>query len=340
MPNDIASLPAAAGTWHAPADQLTHALAAPVLATLTELGVIAVRGADAVSFLQGQLTNDSAGLDATRVQLTGYCSPKGRLIAVFDQWRDGADVCLQLPAEILPPVMKRLSMFVLRSKAKLEDASSAWTSFGLLGPGSAALVAQAFGSAPALDATAVVDGIRISRLPDGTRATERFVLRAPAAQADALRDRLAAARAVTSDVWWWSQIDAGRPTVVAATQEQFVPQTINLEVLGGVNFKKGCYPGQEVVARSQYRGKLRRRMSLAHTDAQTHAGADLYAVGEAAPVGQVVLAAAAPGGGMDLLFQCPLDRPLIEDRLLRLGGADGAPLVVRPLPYPIIDVTA
>ncbi len=340
MSVDTVIASAAAGTWHAPLDELSSALQGPVLAQIDDLGVIDVSGADAISFLQGQLTNDTAGLDAQRVQLTAYCTAKGRLIAVFDQWRDGDVICLQLPREILAPVMKKLSMYVLRAKVRLTDASARWVSFGLLGPGSEALVAQVFGAAPAPGASLLVDAVRITRLADGARARERFVLRTTAEHAQALRGRLAGARAVDGGVWWWSQIDAAQPTVVAATQEAFVPQTINLEVLGGVNFKKGCYPGQEVVARSQYRGNLRRRMSVAHTTQPTQAGADVFALDEAEPVGQIVLAASAPGGGTDVLLQCPMDRPLIEQALLRIGGPQGALLDVRSLPYTIVDVTA
>lgn len=340
MSADTLTAPASAGSWQASTDELSRALQGLVLAQVTDLGVIEASGADAISFLQGQLTNDTSGLDAQRVQLTGYCTAKGRLIAVFDQWRDGDVICLQLPQEILAPVMKKLSMYVLRAKAKLVDASSRWVTFGLLGPGTEALLTQAFAAAPAPGATRVADSVRLTRLADGSRARERFVLRCPAEQAPSVRERLAAARSVDGGVWWWSQIDAGYPTVVAATQEAFVPQTINLEVLGGVNFKKGCYPGQEVVARSQYRGNLRRRMSVAHCAASTHAGADVFALDEAEPVGQIVLAATAPGGGTDVLLQCPMDRPLIEQALLRLGGPQGTPLDVRPLPYAIVDVTA
>lgn len=340
MPVDTVIACPAAGTWHATPDDLASALRAPVLAPIDDLGVIEVSGADAMSFLQGQLTNDTAGLDAQRVQLTAYCTAKGRLIAVFDQWREGEVICLQLPREILPPVMKKLGMYVLRAKAKLEDASARWVTFGLLGPGSEAMVAQAFGGAPAAGASRAVDGVRITRLADGARARERYMLRTSAQSAEALRVKLSSPPRVGGGVWWWSQIDAAHPTVVAATQEAFVPQTINLEVLGGVNFKKGCYPGQEVVARSQYRGNLRRRMSVAHTAVPTQAGADVFALDEVEPVGQIVLAADAPGGGTDVLLQCPMDRPLIEQALLRVGGPQGALLEVRPLPYTIVDVTA
>jgi hypothetical protein len=127
------------------------------------------------------------------------------------------------------------------------------------------------------------------------------------------------------------------PTVFAATQEKFVPQMINYEVIGGVSFTKGCYPGQEVVARSQYRGKLKRRMHLAHCTEAAVPGADVFADGEAEPAGTVVMAAGAPGGGCDLLFECPLEK---AEAPLRLAGEGGARLELRPLPYELVDVTA
>jgi folate-binding protein YgfZ len=335
-PETLTPALSAAGTWHAPRDELAHALRAPALAAIEELGVVGVSGADAIPFLQAQLTNDTQGLDEERVQLSGYCTAKGRLLAVFDQWREADAVCLQLPREILAPVMKRLAMFVLRAKARLEDTSSAWATLGLVGPGSAQLIEQVFRTSPDAGASVKSDGVRIARLADGTQARERFVLRMAAEAAAPVRARLAAARLVGSGVWWWSQVDAAHPTVVAATQEAFVPQMINLEVLGGVNFKKGCYPGQEVVARSQYLGKLRRRMSLGHVAADdVTAGGDVWFAGQDAPAGKVVLAAAAPAGGMDVLIECPVDR--LDQQSLHVGGV---PLALRPLPYTLFDVTA
>jgi len=328
------------GAWRADDAQLAVSLRGPVLAQLDELGVIAVQGADAISFLQGQLTNDTAGLAPDNVQLSGYCTAKGRLLAVFEQWRDGATVCLQLPADLVAPLIKRLSMFVLRSKVQLADASAQWRSIGLCGPGSAELVERAFGCRLAAGASCLSGEVRISRLGDGTRARERFLLRCHSEHALEVEALLAAATPVASGVWWWSEVDAARPRVFAATQDAFVPQMINLEVLGGVNFRKGCYPGQEVVARSQYLGKLRRRMSLGHLDAggeatAAGAGADVHADGEAEPIGRVVMAAQAPGGGIDVLFECPVDR--LDSLRLRVGDS---PLVLRSLPYELIDVTA
>jgi folate-binding protein YgfZ len=302
-----------------------------VQARLDEFGVIEVSGADAVAFLQSQLTNDIAALGADAAQLGGYCTAKGRLLAVFTAWREHDTVYLQLPREILPAVLKRLSMFVLRAKAKVRDASTDWRCSALFGAGSAAAVHELYGiSALSPWRAATVGEARLVRLPDAPRAGARYLRLARTASAEPAR-----AAEVSAAAWWWTQVDAAIPDVFAATQEAFVPQMINLEVLGGVSFRKGCYPGQEVVARSQYLGKLRRRMNAAHVAAQPQIGADIVD-GDGTAVGKIVLAAAAPGGGTDLLFECPVDRLAGV-----LQAADGAArLTVRALPYELHDVTA
>lgn len=317
--------------WHAPRADLDAARNGAVRARLPELGVIAAQGPEAAAFLQAQLTNNSAGA-AHQIIRNGYCTPKGRLLAVFDHWSEGDTHCLQLPREILAPLLKRLSMYVLRAKVKLTDASAQWQSEGLLGPGAAQALERAGLPVPDVGATVQHGALRIWHLPDGSGSAERFLLIYPHAQAPLLPS----VREVDAGVWWWSQIDAGLPTVLAATQEKFVPQMINLEVLGGVDFRKGCYPGQEVVARSQYLGKLRRRMHLAHVDADAAAGADVFAHEQTQPVGSVVLAAHAPGGGVDVLLECTEDALSLP---LHLGHAAQS-LQLRPLPYAITDVTA
>lgn len=332
------STPSSGGTWSCERDLVAACLSQPVLATIDELGVIAVDGGDAANFLHSQLTNDVTGLDVRKVQLNGYCSPKGRLYAVFNQWRDADAIYLQLPREVLPAVMKRLSMFVLRAKARLRDASHEWKTLALLGPGSTAALRAGAGEVPGDDGVLVrADGSRLVRLPAAPQVAERYLMLAPAAAPLAEDAPLVGLKRVPSAVFWWSQIDAAIPNVFAATQEKFVPQMINLEVLGGVNFKKGCYPGQEVVARSQYLGKLRRRMQIGHTDAEARAGADIYAADTAEPIGTIVMAASAPQGGMDLLFECPAERAAGP---LHLASSSGPALIPRPLPYALVDVTA
>jgi folate-binding protein YgfZ len=165
---------------------------------------------------------------------------------------------------------------------------------------------------------------------------ERFLVLA-AAGAQPLPAGIAELPAVASGAFWWSEIDAGVPTVFASTQEKFVPQMINFELVGGVSFSKGCYPGQEVVARSQYRGRLKRRMQLAHCAAAAPAGADVFSAGDAEAAGTVVMAATAPDGGFDLLLECPLEK---AEAALHLGAPGGPLLELRALPYEIVDVTA
>lgn len=326
------------GAWSCAPEIVAACLTRPVAASLDELGVIAVEGADAVPFLQAQLTNDVASLDLLRVQLNGYCTAKGRLLAVFNNWRTADSIFLQLPREILPAVLKRLSMFVLRAKARLRDASAEWSTVGVIGPGSASALADLDCSAPDRDdCTTSPQRVRIARLPPSPQVDERFLLLLPAASALRAREQMAALESVPSAVFWWTQVDAAIPNVFAATQEKFVPQMINLEILGGVNFKKGCYPGQEVVARSQYLGKLRRRMQIGHADAATHAGADVFAAGSTEPIGTIVMAASAPHSGTDVLFECPAERAA---GALHLDSSSGPVLVPRPLPYALVDVTA
>jgi len=337
MPTDT-TLTATSGTWLAERDLVRAAGLAPVLAQLDELGVIAAHGPEAVAFLQTQLTNDLEHLVVGQMQMNGYCTPKGRLLAVVDCWRNAESVFLQLPREILPAVLKRLSMYVLRARVKLVDASADWACRAVLGPGAASTLARAGLSPPEVGQTHLTGTTLVARLRDSPRIPERFVVLTPRADAQAMQDRLRALRVVDAAAWWWSQIDAGIANVFAATQEKFVPQMINLEVLGGVSFKKGCYPGQEIVARSQYLGKLRRRMAIAHVNGETRAGADIYAQRDGKAVGTVVMAASAPDGGMDVLFEAPVDRT--TDAVLLVNAQDGPRLDTRPLPYALFDPTA
>jgi folate-binding protein YgfZ len=320
------------------APDAARALREPVIVPLPELGVLAVSGVDATAFLQAQLTSDVAQLAPDAMRLNGYCTAKGRLLATFHQWRSGDEVLLRLPREILPAIQKRLSMFVLRAKARIVDASEQWTTHGLLGPGVAALAEREEVALPSAPWSGALTGdLRIDRVPGSVRLPDRFIL--TARSSDALPAWCADLPRAAASTWWWSEIDAAVPTVFAATQERFVPQMINFEVLGGVSFKKGCYPGQEVVARSQYLGKLRRRMQRGHVDvAGIATGDDVYHSDGAQPVGTVVMAAPAPGGGTDLLFEVPTDR--LDTGTLKVGSPDGAPVVAGGLPYELFDPTA
>jgi hypothetical protein len=329
--------PAAGGCWTFDPAEADAPLRGAVRALLADLGVITVTGEDAARFLHGQLTNDVEHLAADRLALNGYCTAQGRLLATFRVWRDGQAIHLLLPRELLPGVLKRLSMFVLRAKARLVDATPGWRAWAVFGNGAEAKLRALGGTAPAAPGECVQSAAaRVARLHGSARVPERFLVLAPAVEAEPVAAGLADLRTVGSGAFWWSEIDAGVPTVFAATRERFVPQMINFEVIGGVSFSKGCYPGQEVVARSQYRGKLKRRMQLAHGGVAVPAGADVFAEGDAEAVGTVVMAATAPGGGIDVLFECPQEKTAVP---LHLGAADGPRLELRTLPYELVDVT-
>lgn len=306
-----------------------------VVCTPAGLGLVRVAGDDAASFLHTQLTNAVEDLAPGAARLAGYCSPKGRLLATFLMWRDADGIVLQLSAEIQPAVQKRLSMFVLRAKAKLSDITPTHAIVGVAGAGAAQALAAAGLPAPqAPFAVDSADGVSVIRLPDGA-GQPRWQIVLPTGRADAVRAALSATlQGAAPALWDWLEVQSGLPRIVAATQEQFVPQMINFELVGGVNFRKGCYPGQEVVARSQYRGTLKRRMWLVQGEGEVPApAAEIYRPEDPGqPCGMIVNAAPAPGGGWAGLAELKIDA---AGSALRLGSADGAALATATLPYAV-----
>jgi len=298
---------------------------------LAQFGVIDVKGEDAAAFLHNQITNDVQHLDASTARLAGYCSPKGRLLGSFLMWRTADAVRLLISKDIQAPVQKRLSMFVLRSKAKLSDATPEVGAVGFAGDVRAALCGI-FDALP--------DGIHVKvegphgaliRVPDAA-GRPRFLWVGPKADIEAQLPKLdEKLRRAPAELWDWLDIHAGEPRITQATLEQFVPQMINFDVLGGVNFKKGCYPGQEVVARSQYRGTIKRRTALAHAESAAP-GAELFHSDDPGqPCGMVVNAAAAENGGVDCLVELKL--AAMDNGSVHVGSADGPRLDFLPLPY-------
>ncbi len=282
---------------------------------LPDNALIAITGDDAAAFLQGQLTNDVQALAPGQAQWTGWCSPKGRLLASLLLARSAEGYLAMLPAELAPAIAKRLSMYVLRSKVKIADVSAAHARLGIAGPRAAEVVKDLSG------------GERLV-LPIGS---DLYVVIAPAddTRLEALR---AATRPGHDNDWALALTHAGIPTVVAATQDEFVPQMANFDLIGGVSFRKGCYTGQEIVARTQYRGILKKRMALAHVEGATPTpGQSVYspAFGEQS-AGVVVNAAAAPEGGYDFLVVAQLES--LREGALRLGSPEGASVTIRSQP--------
>ena len=290
---------------------------------LTHLGVIHARGADATKFLQGQLTNDVAGLGPNEARLAGFCSAKGRLQASFIVWKAADDdIFLSCSADLLPPTLKRLSMFVLRAQCKLSDASAEVRLVGVVGPAAEALIA---GSRPWT--LRDVEGGSVLRLPHvAGNARCMRIASSPDNPADAHEIE------IPLDHWRWLEVQSGVPTIESATVDRFVPQMLNYELIGGVDFQKGCYPGQEVVARSQYRGTIKRRMFLFDADAPMRPGIEVFHPDDAdQPAGLVVNGAPHPQQGWSALIEAKI--VAVDSGILHLGSIDGPPLRPAALPY-------
>jgi folate-binding protein YgfZ len=286
------------------------------VAPLSHLGVIRALGPDAASFLQGQLTNDFALLGANEARLAAFCTAKGRMQASFIGFRRGPqEILLVCSRDLLPATLKRLSMFVLRAKAKLSDATADFALYGIAGAG---LQKQ-----PPWTLTQDGSAQVIQLYPADDQPRALWI--GPAGEKPE-------GPALDEALWQWGEVRSGIATVTTPIVEAFVPQMLNYESVGGVNFKKGCYPGQEVVARSQFRGTLKRRAFIAHADAELKAGEEVFQATEPEqPAGIVAEAAPAPTGGWDAIVSLQLAAAEAGD--LHAGSAEGAALRLLPLPY-------
>lgn len=316
-------------------------------ADLADWGLIIVEGDDAASFLQNQLTNSVLGLTAVTspaiasgsdaVRLIGYCSPKGRLIAsawlgLFSKEDGSSYFGLFISKDIAASTAKRLGMFVLRSKVTVKDLTSSWRITGYCTSGS-------------LDNLEVDKTAILLQLPDVMTAgvaMQRLLIAQPTAEDHT------SANAASDDaqiLWRSLEVMSAIPRIVAATQDQFVPQMVNFESVYGVDFKKGCYPGQEIVARSQYRGAIKRRLQLAHcpidllANAPTGPGSEIFHADDAGqPAGMVVLSAPSIANARRMDFQIEIKTELQAGGTFHLGTPDGPILMLDQLPYPLIAI--
>ena len=238
------------------------------LCDLSHLGLLEISGADAVTFLQGQVTNDVKLLNGSNAQhnahLSAYCNPTGRMLALFLAFSHGNNLYLQFNCELLEPIMKRLKMYVMRSKVEIKDVSDSLIRFGINGLEATSMLGLVFPKIPTEDYELItLDNVTILKLPSTIGARYEVVTDANNAPAiwDALKTKC---EIVEKSHWDWLEIQAGIPDITLKTQEQFVPQMLNLDILNGINFKKGCYTGQEIVARTHYLGSVKRRTYLAN----------------------------------------------------------------------------
>ena len=314
-----------------PVEELATLAEGKIIADLSHFGVLEFAGADATEFLQNQLSCDLKSLAGTSTY-GSYCTPKGRMLASFVAWKNGEAWRMILRRDVLPAIHKRLRMFVLRSKVSVADLSEPVALLGAAGPQAAEVLRGAFGVQPTVPQGVVplADGGAILSLPG-----DRWLVGIPAEAAAAAWPLLAQGlRPVGASAWDWTDICNGIAFVGLPTQEQFVPQMANMELIGGVSFKKGCYPGQEIVARTQHLGKVKRRLYLANVAAEAFPGEELFGEDvEGQSNGMVASAAPSPMGGTDVL--AVVQRASAEASRVHLRSLDGPLLAFRPLPYAI-----
>ncbi|MEO6322697.1 MAG: folate-binding protein [Polaromonas sp.] len=308
----------------------------PLISGIVELmhmGVIRVVGEDAVKFLQGQLTQDVAQLDLTQARLAAFCNAKGRMQASFVLFkRSPEDVLLVCSRDILAATLKRLSMFVMRAKAKLSDASGDFSLYGVTGTAIEFIAGTGHAAWSKVDFD---DSNMVFLYPAAGQPRALWCTPAgsPAPQGNA----------IDVGLWHWLDVQSGIAMITQPIFEAFVPQMLNYESVGGVNFKKGCYPGQEIVARSQFRGTLKRRAYLVHADVAPAVGQEIFQTQDAdQPCGLVAAAAVNPGGGFDAIVSMQTAvaadaQAHADEQRLTLGSAAGAALTLLPLPYPLLE---
>jgi tRNA-modifying protein YgfZ len=310
---------------------------------LPEWGLILVEGPDAANLLQNQLTNSvldlkpmnpgEIALGPQSAKLIGYCNPKGRLMAsawigLFPE-DGGADnrYCLFISRDIASSTAKRLSMYILRSKVTVKDVSDDWGIYGC------------YGDSPITSSKFIALGL------PGMHLHSEPITRTLIAKPKMIEGNSDSSDPKILEQWNSLEVLSAIPRIVLATQEQFVPQMINFESVHGVDFKKGCYPGQEIVARSQYRGAVKRRLHLAHTVlddfslAHSQAGVEIFHSSDSnQPAGMVVLASPNPHdpNRIDLQIECKLD--MLEHGEIYLGQNNGPVLKMDSLPYPLLEI--
>lgn len=291
------------------AQELTQTAHGNTLCDLSHLALLEIDGADAVTFLQGQLTNDVKLLDGHLAHYSGYCSPKGRLLALFLAFAHQGHIHLQFPKSIAEAITKRLKMFVMRSKVTINDTSDRIVKLGLNGPEATSILQRHFSDVPTVPyALSTLENATLLKLPSIV-GHDRFQIFTTVGFAASLWELLKQrSTPVGKPCWDWLEINAGIPEIVAATQEQFVPQMVNLDLLSAINFKKGCYTGQEIVARTHYLGTVKRRAFLMHIASdQMPDPNDKILDASGAEVGQIVRCAPAISGGFDVLAELRIE---------------------------------
>ena len=315
-----------------PEQEREQALNTNIIADFSHFAVIQVTGSEAQTFLQGQFTNDIRQAIPTKAQLSAWCSPKGRILASFYICQRHNNYYLFVPQDMIDTVFKRLQMYILRSDVQLKNVSDELICMGIAGEGSTGLLEQAGLSVPESIpfGSTLREGVTVINLPAGGNPRYWVIHEDIEFMQNLWTQCAQSAQAVGRDAWELLDILAAVPTVGADLSEEFVPQMINWQALGGLNFKKGCYTGQEVVARMQYLGSLKRRMYLAKVDTATAPQVGEKLLSQADNAGQVVNVQPNPEGGYVLLAVLKI---AMEQQTIHCESSPEQALQLQDLPY-------
>ena len=308
---------------------------------LKQTGLLALEGEDAVSFIHGQLSNDIEHLGSSQARLAAYCNPQGRMLALFHAWKSSGKVWLTVPLDILPALQKRLQLYVLRAKVTLSDESGNMAILGIGGEKGGEALSKWFETLPSepFGKTENEFGVLV-RVADAF-GFPRYLLTIAEKRLQVVESELSSTLSVCDESGWtMGDIKAGVPQITLPVQDRFIPQMVNLEQAGGLSFKKGCYPGQEVIARSQYKGTVKRRMFHGMVelpfednppiDVNMTAGANIVD-SDGQVCGTIVSSARRDNNRVD--FLAVVQTEAIGSQALHVEKADGPLITWIPLPY-------
>lgn len=319
-----------------PQRELRMVLGGNIITDLSHYSLLAIRGADRDSFLHSQFVNDVQALDESSSHLNGYCNPKGRMIANFRVFKRDGTTYLRLPKELTETLVKRLNMYKLRSKVEIEDVSDAFVRIGLSGKTADQKLASVLDDVPAaVDEALYTNNLTVIRVPGITPSYELY---SDENSIQNIWTRLDVDSApVGVEAWRMIEILAGMPHVLTDTSEEFVPQMLNYQAINGLSFKKGCYPGQEIVARMHYLGKLKKRMYLARIRSDDRPLPNQALVSNkkdsGSNTGNIINAEAHPDGGYIVLAVIQISDAESTD--IHLENINGPLLELQDLPYTV-----
>ncbi len=306
-----------------------------VLTDLSNRGLLEVSGEDAESFLQNQLTNDIRNVNEKTHQESAWCSPKGRIIANFRIFKRADSFLLDLSADLVEHVIKKLRMYVMMSKVTIQDVSDSKVHFSYSGQGAEVELKQVLANVPEATGEAIQsDSLTVLAIRG---ANPRFDIFGEVDDCKSLWQKLSSEAVIApSSHWDYLNIQAGIPMISAESTEAWIPQMVNYIQIGGVDFQKGCYPGQEVVARLNYLGKTKRRMF--HVEADTSSalkvGSPVKSTGDT-EAGKVLSSVLNPQGKAEALVILKIaetTKPLT----VSVDNQDVTVLML-DLPYDVID---